>query len=1514
MKRKLLFLLGFLLVPALTYAQGQFDFSFKKSRVRFNVMRADSINVSKAAIDTIVQGPAGIGIIIMDSTTFTQDVIFEQSASDLFRIVSDADTLELNPRRNIYVFRYSDEGVNTAYIDSLANWYNAGKAVVEDSISIGILSATDQKTPYLRLKGDADSDASGLTSETLSLTLTGSATPTNAVWTFANTQAKGYAFDDKIIVNGSSPDYTIEAYDATSTPTFALSDDDVSHGVTSVIAQADAFSLMTSISTTAGGASWTGISDGDAQGLHIAGIMYTANPTDATPAIKIVGAVSDGATGTDDLDVAETVLQFVNNDEIITTFYGDGTEKIGFTVRDNITPDLVILGDADSDGTATTTESVTLALTANATPTLALWGFTSTQAKGYQFDKTVLITDSVRAGGKGVVDDSLRVNGMAEFKNKVLILDSLSIGERAVLDDVVPYLRLKGDADSDGSAITSETFALTLTGSATPTSARWTFSSTQAVGYEFDETINIGPIVVPDQQDENLAINSDADSDGGATTEEAFNISLTGNATPTLALWNFTSTQSKGYQFDKTVLIGDSIRAGGKAVVDDSLRVNGPAEIKGNLTLDDDVTDSPVLYLVDATDATASIQKANGGNTTFSTSAGSIIFTPATTTELVIAATTTTSYNNFDPSTDDTFTLGATAAWAAAYISDNLCIGGKGETATIYVSTEDVFAGTDSSVVIRMNAGQPEINFASGDAVSADLTSITVNNSDQILFQDASGGYNFDTKVSVDDSLLVGKPSTTDAKVPILTLKGDADSDGSAITSDALVLTLTANATPTNATWSFTSTQSRGYSFDKDLMPSANGGADLGQTSFQWDSLYVASLSMSASAYIAGKLVVADSISIGELNATDNVVPYLRLKGDADSDVSDLVSETMSITLNAKAGPTTAVWAFANTQAAGGYSFDEDLIPVSNAGADLGQTSFKWDTLHATVVMEGGIEVHNNDQMDASSELATIIDDETGTDKIVFNTSPTLVTSIQVATGFSIDVAGTGSVYVEVIQDNNSGNLAIGRTTATEPSTLAITDGGADNEQGLLSLYDDEGTGHWIWMNTGNALRGAITLPTDDDADGFQIMDFDDGTIGATTQPVSASTLTVATDAIPSTTGGADLGQTSLKWDSVYAAVYSNGVADFVVGKSGYDIGVPSDSVKYTGVLRIDDGTSLNRTTISNGNFTGTSVASYNFRLNSTSTTSVPTCAIWNDAGIGKSLYWGVGSSAATGTFLGVSNVNLSKMWSNNISMALGSDDNVSLYLGVNGKALLTINGTTSHFSTEKIPAGTDSSLSILYSAGAPIVRFNGGDGDQWQLGINTSDQALFANASGGYNFDTKASIDDSLMIGEPSTTDTKVPILCMKGDADSDGSAVTSDVLTLTLVPAATPTQAYWSFGSTQSAGYVFDKGVTVSSGLVKRSVTATITAVNPGTQGDGPLTSDINEISVCGTASDAVTLPSAVAGMEIFIINNGAQTLEIWPASGDDLGAGVNTATTLVVGANITFVAYNATNWEVK
>lgn len=95
--------------------------------------------------------------------------------------------------------------------------------------------------------------------------------------------------------------------------------------------------------------------------------------------------------------------------------------------------------------------------------------------------------------------------------------------------------------------------------------------------------------------------------------------------------------------------------------------------------------------------------------------------------------------------------------------------------------------------------------------------------------------------------------------------------------------------------------------------------------------------------------------------------------------------------------------------------------------------------------------------------------------------------------------------------------------------------------------------------------------------------------------------------------------------------------------------------------------------------------------------------------------------------------------------------------------------------------------------------------------------------------------------------------------------------------------------------------------------SVTAAITASTTQTQGQGALTKEVNNVSTCANANDTVTLPAAVAGRRVTIFNNGAQTLQIFPASGDNLGAGVDTAATLAAGSNRSYVAYDATNWEI-
>jgi len=89
-------------------------------------------------------------------------------------------------------------------------------------------------------------------------------------------------------------------------------------------------------------------------------------------------------------------------------------------------------------------------------------------------------------------------------------------------------------------------------------------------------------------------------------------------------------------------------------------------------------------------------------------------------------------------------------------------------------------------------------------------------------------------------------------------------------------------------------------------------------------------------------------------------------------------------------------------------------------------------------------------------------------------------------------------------------------------------------------------------------------------------------------------------------------------------------------------------------------------------------------------------------------------------------------------------------------------------------------------------------------------------------------------------------------------------------------------------------------------------ITASTTQSQGQQVLAADINEISTCANANDVVTMPKARASKWVTIINNGAETLQIFPNIDDDLGSGANTSVTLAAAGIVTYRAYDGTNWK--
>ncbi|MHC4276948.1 MAG: hypothetical protein ACYSTI_06430 [Planctomycetota bacterium] len=99
----------------------------------------------------------------------------------------------------------------------------------------------------------------------------------------------------------------------------------------------------------------------------------------------------------------------------------------------------------------------------------------------------------------------------------------------------------------------------------------------------------------------------------------------------------------------------------------------------------------------------------------------------------------------------------------------------------------------------------------------------------------------------------------------------------------------------------------------------------------------------------------------------------------------------------------------------------------------------------------------------------------------------------------------------------------------------------------------------------------------------------------------------------------------------------------------------------------------------------------------------------------------------------------------------------------------------------------------------------------------------------------------------------------------------------------------------------------------LLKYQTDTGITAFAGGGQGSATqLTSSVNVIATCATAGDSVKMPAAAVGLRVLIINNGAASCNVFPASGDNLGAGVDTAVALAAGNNIEYLAIDSTNWE--
>ena len=90
-------------------------------------------------------------------------------------------------------------------------------------------------------------------------------------------------------------------------------------------------------------------------------------------------------------------------------------------------------------------------------------------------------------------------------------------------------------------------------------------------------------------------------------------------------------------------------------------------------------------------------------------------------------------------------------------------------------------------------------------------------------------------------------------------------------------------------------------------------------------------------------------------------------------------------------------------------------------------------------------------------------------------------------------------------------------------------------------------------------------------------------------------------------------------------------------------------------------------------------------------------------------------------------------------------------------------------------------------------------------------------------------------------------------------------------------------------------------------------ITASTTQTQGQQQLTSDVNEVSTVANNNDVVTLRQGSLGEEQTIINEGANTLQVFPASGDSIGDNpVDTSVSIQPKTTLT-IYFLESNWVI-
>lgn len=117
-----------------------------------------------------------------------------------------------------------------------------------------------------------------------------------------------------------------------------------------------------------------------------------------------------------------------------------------------------------------------------------------------------------------------------------------------------------------------------------------------------------------------------------------------------------------------------------------------------------------------------------------------------------------------------------------------------------------------------------------------------------------------------------------------------------------------------------------------------------------------------------------------------------------------------------------------------------------------------------------------------------------------------------------------------------------------------------------------------------------------------------------------------------------------------------------------------------------------------------------------------------------------------------------------------------------------------------------------------------------------------------------------------------------------------------------------------TGTGGMVLSTNATITTPTLSAEVYSTTANVTAGTnaQGSGALTSDYNIITTAANNPSGVTLPTATIGRRMIIVNRGANTVNVYPATGAAIdGLATNASIALPVNGWMEFNAASTTLW---